>query len=153
WRVDGLGLHDIGPEAVDEITDAVAGCHRVIDRRPDRWYAGPCTAGADEGQGGTDPYALRSGGTVACRRGEAVYDVADRRKWLLEEAEDRLAHATEIARAVSWLGATPLTPDRVRQWAARERLTAKAHDSRGRALYRIGDAIDLLAADTVARGA
>lgn len=155
WRVDGLALHDIGPEAVDEITDAVAACHRVIDRRPDRWYAGPCTAEDESGGGecGTDLYALRSTGIVECRKCETAYDVAERRKWLLAEAEDRLAPAAEIARAVSWLGALPLTADRVRQWAARDRLVAKSHDARGRALYRIGDAIDLLAADTTERSA
>jgi hypothetical protein len=36
WRVDGLALLDIGPEAVDEITAAVAACHRLIDRPADR---------------------------------------------------------------------------------------------------------------------
>jgi hypothetical protein len=42
WRVDGLALLDIGPEAVDEITDAVAKCHRLIDKPADRQYLGPC---------------------------------------------------------------------------------------------------------------
>ena len=44
WRVDGLSLLDIGPDAVDEITDAVAHCHRLIDRPADRQYLGPCDA-------------------------------------------------------------------------------------------------------------
>lgn len=147
WRVDGLTLHDIGPDAVDELTDAVAACHRVIDRRPDRWYAGPClTEGC-----GSDLYARRREGSVKCRDCEAVYDVAERREWLLLEAEDRLAPAADLARAVSWLGAEPLTPDRVRKWAERGRITAKAHDGR-RPLYRVGDAIDLLASDTQKAG-
>lgn len=143
WRVDGLTLHDIGPEAVDEITDAVAACHRIIDRRPDRWYAGPCV-----GEDCTaDLYAMRRQGMVECRDCGASYDVAERRTWLLAEAEDRLAPASEIARAVSWLGAKPLTGSRVRQWAKRGLISVRGHNGT-RPLYRVGDAINLLAADT-----
>ena len=42
WRVDGLALHDIGPEVVVEVTSAVAHCHRLIDRPADRQYLGVC---------------------------------------------------------------------------------------------------------------
>jgi hypothetical protein len=147
WRVDGLTWHEIGPEAVDEITDAVAECHRMIDRRPDRWYAGPCTAETEDGHCGADLYARRATGEVKCRECGAVYDVESRRRWLLDEAEDRLADAATVARAVSWLGAEPLNPERVRKWAERGRIAIKGHDGK-RPLYRIGDAIDLLAGDT-----
>lgn len=148
WRVDGLTLHDIGPEAVDEITDAVAECNRLIDRRPDRWYAGPCNAEDEEGvECGADLYAKRTKGLVECRDCGASYDVAARRTWLLAAAEDRLADAATIARSVSWLGAEPLTASRVRKWAERGRIVAKGHDGSS-PLYRIGDAINLLASDT-----
>lgn len=147
WRVDGLALHDIGPEAVDEVTNAVAECERLIDRRPDRWYAGPCTELLEEVVCNADLYAKRATGDVECRTCGAVYDVAARRDWLLAEAEDRLADASTVARAVSWLGAEALTPARVWKWAERGRIVAKGHDGK-RPLYRIGDAIDLLAADT-----
>lgn len=136
-RVDGLGLVDIGPDAVEEITDAVDTCRKVIDRAPDRWYAGPCDCGADL-------YAKRREGTVECRDCGATHDVGLRRAWLLAEAEDQLANAATVARAVSWLGVEPLTPSRVRKWAERGRIIAKAHDGKA-PLYRIGDALDLLA--------
>lgn len=150
WRVDGLTLHDIGLEAVDEITNAVAECERLIDRRPDRWYAGPCTNQPVEGLDATcqaDLYAKRATGSVECRQCGAVYDVAQRRTWLLAEAEDRLADATTVARALSWLGAEALTPARIWKWAERGRIVVKGHDGK-RPLYRIGDAIDILANDT-----
>lgn len=147
WRIDGLTLHDIGPEAHDEITDAVAAARHIIDRRPDRWYAGPCTNAVAEVVCGADLYAKRTTGDVTCRQCAAVYDVAERRAWLLAEAEDRLADATAVARAVSWLGADALTPARIRKWAERGRIAVKGHQGK-RPLYRIGDAIDLLAADT-----
>lgn len=139
WVLPALGRHDAGPDAVDEITDAVAECRRVIDKAPERWYAGPCDCGADL-------YAKRRTGIVACRECEVQYDVEERRDWLLGEAEDRLANAATIARAVSWLGAEPLTSATVRKWAQRGRLLAKGHDGRG-PLYRIGDAIDLMASE------
>lgn len=144
WRVDGLTLHEIGPDAVEEITSAVAHCHRLIDARPDRWYAGPCNAEGDGRECGVDLYAKSASGDVRCETCGATYDVVARRSWLLEAAEDRLADAATIARSVSWLGALPLNATRVRKWAERGRIVAKAHDG-DRPLYRIGDAIDLLA--------
>lgn len=143
WRVDGLALNEIGSEAVDEITSAVAHCRRVIDRSPDKWYAGPCNAG-EAVECGTDLYALASTGGVTCTTCGSVYDVAARRTWLLKAAEDRLADAVTLARSVSWLGAEPLNAARVRKWASRGRIIAKGHDN-DKPLYRIGDAIDLLA--------
>jgi hypothetical protein len=144
WRVDGLTLNEIGSDAVDEITSAVAHCHRLIDSRPDRWYAGPCNAETDGRECGVDLYAKSIKGDVRCEACAAVYDVAARRSWLLAAAEDRLADAATIARSVSWLGTLPLNAARVRKWAERGRIVAKAHDGE-KPLYRIGDAIDLLA--------
>lgn len=147
WRVDGLGLLDIGPDAVDEITKAVRDGKRVVDRPADKWYVGPCEAC------GSGMYATPGTATIKCRAplGEDfcghLHDVASRRAALLVEAEDRLASAHNVARAVSWLGATPLTAARVRKWAERDRIFAKGHDGRS-PLYRIGDAIDLLASET-----
>lgn len=147
WRIDGLLLHELGSDAVDQLTSAVAHCRRVIDRPADRWFAGPC----DQCQ--APLYVTPGAATVKCRGVVAeeacdnLVDVAGRREALLAEAEDRLATAVDVARAVSWLGAKPLTAARVRQWAVRARIYAKGHDG-ARPLYRIGDAIDLLAADT-----
>lgn len=147
WRIDGLARNDIGPEIVSEIGDAVAACRRVIDRKADRWYAGPCVVEDEAGKVcGSDLYAARAKGNVDCRECGATYDVAARREWLLAEAEDRLANSHDLARAVSWLGAEPLKPERIRQWAKRGRIIAKGHDGKS-PLYRIGDAIDLLASD------
>lgn len=146
WRVDGLGLHPAGGDAVEEVTTAVRTCRRIIDSIPERWYAGPCNAEVDGVECGTDLYARAEHGNVSCSTCGADYDVPARRAWLLEAAEDRLADAATLARSVSWLGATPLNPAAVRQWASRGRIIAKAHTSEGRPLYRIGDAIDLLAA-------
>lgn len=141
WRVDGLAFIEAGPEAVREIVAVVEVGMRMIDTRPERWYAGPCN------ECGTDLYAKARMGDVECSSCGLVYDVRARREWLLAEAEDRLADASTVARAVSWLGSQPLTPSRVWKWAERGRIVARGHDGRS-PLYRIGDAIDLLAAET-----
>lgn len=148
-RVPGLAAHPAGGDAVQEIVAASRKCVRLIDSAPEKWYAGPCNnpadgAGHGTAQCGTDLYARSEHGKVTCTTCDTEYDVAERRAWLLEAAEDRLADATTLARSVSWLGALPLTPHRIHVWANRGRIVAKAHLD-GRPLYRIGDAIDLMA--------
>lgn len=143
WRVDGLAWHELGPEAVTEITGIVTRGTKTIDRPADSWFAGPCD-NCEE-----DLYAKAQTGDVKCRNCEQTYDIQARREWLLSEAEDRLANATDLARAVSWLGSAPLTAARVWKWSERGRIVAHGHDGRS-PLYRIGDAIDLLASDTKA---
>jgi hypothetical protein len=64
WRVDGLALLDIGPEAVDEITDAVAKCHRLIDRRAEKMYAGKCSSETDDGPCPEELYVIVMSGEV-----------------------------------------------------------------------------------------
>lgn len=152
WRVDGLAFHEAVGEVLAEIEDAVAQCSRIVDRRPDRWYAGQCTTDLDDGATCyADLYAKARTGVVVCQACKAAHDVEKRREILLAAAEDQLADAATISRAVSWLGAEPLTASRVRKWAERGRILAKGHDGT-RPLYRIGDAIDLLARDTTQAG-
>lgn len=159
WRVDGLLLHDIAPEAVGEITSAVAHCRRLVDRPVDRWFAGPCN------ECETDLYAKAGASFVNCRGCGSTYDVDERRTWLWNAAQDHLATASEIARAVvvwgdGYTGETRLV-DRIRKWAADEPKRPKRIETRGhvkvrgvdRALYRVGDVIALLEADTRAKRA
>lgn len=145
WRVDGLMLHDIAADAIDELTSAVAHCHRLVDRPADRWFAGPCN------ECDTDLYAKAGSRSVTCKGCGLVYDVAERREWLWNAAQDHLATASEIARAVVvWgnptAGEAKLV-DRIRKWAERALLVPHGHVTvRGkeRALYRVGDVMQRL---------
>jgi len=133
------------PEILDELDNLEAQLRRMVDRPADKWFAGPCD-GCER-----DLYAKVGAKSVECGDCARVYDIAVRRAALLAEAEDYLANATELARAVSWLGSEPLTAARVWKWAERGRITAKQHvEIRGKQIpqYRIGDALDLLAIDT-----
>jgi hypothetical protein len=139
-----LRHHRAGAEAVEEITSAVDQIRKAIDRPPGRWFAGPC----DECE--RDLYALDGAASVHCRDCDLIYDVGARREWLLEQANDQLATAAELARAVSWLGTEPLTAERVRKWAERKRIVAKGHaNHRGNQIptYLVRDAIELMAQD------
>jgi LSD1 subclass zinc finger protein len=137
-RHHALTRHPAADEAHGEITSAVRQAERAIDRRAERWYAGRC------GDCDTDLYARPGAAMVRCAACPAEYDVDDRRQELLAAAEDTLAGAALIAQALTSLG-QPVTPERLRQWAHRGRIVAHGADQRGRALYRVGDVIEVLA--------
>lgn len=122
WRVDGLLLHDIAPEAVDEITSAVAHCHRLIDRPADRQYLGDCEQPDCSGR-----MHVRAGGEVArCDTCDTPVPADQIRTRLLAQLDDRLCTAAEIARLSTYLG---LKADReqvrkrINQWAKRKVIT------------------------------
>lgn len=139
---------------------AFAFARYVVDAPAERWYAGPCWTCK------RDLYAKAGAVVVACRPCGLSYDVAERREYLLAEAEDQIVNATTIARASSWLADQALPADRVRKWAQRGRIVAKAidrcpthlHDAtppKCRAcqpLYRVGDALALLTAEATKKG-
>ena len=143
-HVTWLRHHRAGAEAVEEITNIVAQVWRAIDRPAGRWFAGPCD------QCERDLYAKTGADSVTCRDCDLVYDVGARRTWLLEQANDHLLTAAEMARAVSWLGTEPLTADRIRKWAERKRIIARGHAiHRGNEIptYLVSDVVNLMAQD------
>lgn len=137
-RVNRIRAHPDGGQAVDEITAAVAIAWRVIDRPPRRWYAGRCDTC------GEHLYAAPAAVRFTCPECGTGYDTATRQDWLRTSAEDQLAHAALASQALTTL-ARPVTPERIRQWAARGQLAAHSVDAHGRPLYRIGEIIGLLA--------
>lgn len=140
-RVDPIAGKPWAPEA-RKLIAAHQRAIRVIDRPPEHTYAGPCQVC------GADLYTLPDQPMVRCATCGTTEDVAGRRSYLLAAVDDHLATATEIARALTSL-AMPVTSERIRQWKHRERLQARATEPHtGHPLYRVGDVIDLLVADT-----
>lgn len=121
-RVDGLMLHDIGSEAVDEITSAVAHCHRVVDRPAERQYLGACD------QCETGRLYSRDGSRWArCDTCAVSADGDTIRTRLLAELDDRLCTASEIARLSTYLGLKAdrdTVRKRINQWHSRGLLDA-----------------------------
>jgi hypothetical protein len=136
WRVDGVAAKKWAPDAMQLVT-IVDHCEVVVDRPPDRTYAGPCDACSH------DLFVEKGELTVVCERCGKSYDLRARREWLLHVVVDRLATAPEIARALTSLE-LPITHELIRQWRSRGRLTSRTKDRRGVPLYRVGDVVDLL---------
>lgn len=136
WRIDGLALLDIGPEAHDEITSAVAHCRLLIDRRPEREYVGPCECGRDL-------YRRPGAPTVKCRHCEVETDPEAMLTWMRDQVADRLVTAMEGAGLLSKFG-LPTTPRIIYGWVERKRLTPHSGDGKTR-LYLFADLLDLAA--------
>ena len=136
------------PEILDELVDVEKQLKRMVDRPRDNWYAGPCSECAKV------LYAEVGAFEVKCGDCNLTFPVRDRRAFLLKDAEDRLVPAALLARAVSWLGENPLTSAKVRLWGHRKQITVREYVipigevgpvCNLRPLYRLGDALDLLA--------
>lgn len=145
WRVDGLALHDIGPDAVDQITSAVAHCHRLIDRPADRQYLGNCgeddCLGHMHGRPGAEWARCDTCGTPV--KADTI------RAKLLKDLDDRLCTAAEIARLSTYLG-LKADRDQVRKrinaWAKRGRLEEAASFS-DEPTFRFGAVYAMLVVD------
>lgn len=137
WRVDGIAAHPWAAETLHALRRINDRALLVIDRPPDRTFAGPCD------ECGRDLYASAGRPTVECRACGLTYDLTARREWLLHAVDDQLATATEIARALTSLD-MPVTSERIWQWRHRERIKQRGTDRRQRPLYRVGDVVTLL---------
>ncbi len=143
-RFQRLVQHAAAVEICEEIVDAVRRAESVVDRPGERTYAGPC------GECGADVYAKLGAALVVCPGCQWECGIAERKEWLLGQLHDRLATASEIAHIVTVLD-VPLTPELVRRWASPRgpdkaaKLLARGTDTRGRPLYKVADARELLA--------
>lgn len=159
-RLDRIRVADYATDLLDELLDVERRLARFVDRPPDRWYAGPCTAGLSGLSGtwlcGTDLYAHPDDPEVTCRDCNATYPVEQRRAWLLTHAEDEWHTATDIAHAVTTLGDYDRGERRlivrIGQWAGAQppRLQTRGHrdvNGRPRPIYRLGDVLDLVYED------
>ncbi|MEE6273505.1 hypothetical protein V2J56_09120 [Georgenia sp. MJ206] len=149
---DWLSRHPDGPQAFDEILDALSIARRTVDRPAERKYAGPCGALIDDGAGGGvtcdgELYARAGAAEVECPRCGTAYDVEGRRAWMLERLEDALLPAAEMSRALYGLG-VGVTSAMVRGWRHRGLLSSNGDSRRGQPLYRVGDVISLALAPT-----
>lgn len=145
-------------QLVDEVTYAVREARKVIDRPPPLFYAGPCECGRDLYCRADDrgrPVAT----IIRCQACRAQYDTTQRRAWLLDLVEDRIATVTEIARALPAVYGHPIRLNTLRVWITRGRLIPrgwlhngrvypKPQAERDRPLCRIGDVLDLVGQQT-----
>lgn len=144
-RLQRLAGHAAAEEAVDEICAAVRAAWRVVDRRPDRQFAGYCP-------GCSVALYVRPGAIQArCRDCDAdPVDVREQWDGLAAQIDDQLFQAATMAAILGQLG-RPVPAGTIRRWAwagteeepVTPRLFARGHDRSGRPLYRVSDVLAL----------
>src|SRR3546814_287087 len=110
--VHGLTLHELGSDAVDEITDAVAECRRIVFwKRAARVYLGTCGQVVTDEDG--EVITLSCGGEVYADEGDPVgkcdlcgqgVTVVIRKAEIDKRLLDRLCTHAEIATYAVYLG-------------------------------------------------
>lgn len=145
WRIDGLALNDMGEEIAKSIRDAVRACRHVIDKPPDRAYAGPCP------ECKRDLYHRRDASSAKCHGCGSTWDVAEVNEWMRERItahlRDRLVTAREGSMLLGRFG-LPVEQETIKKWHARNRVTDAGHNSAGHRLYRWDELLDLAARHT-----
>lgn len=140
-----LRHHEAGGDCVLEVREAVRAARRIIDRPEGRVYAGLCSSCS------APLYARPGAAEVACRacasdESELVYDVGERRTWMLGELEDLTGNASYVAMVATSLG-VKVSPSTVRMWVLRGKLSPYEHaeplkeGGEPRPLYRVGDVV------------
>jgi hypothetical protein len=152
-NADTLRTSPDGGTALTEVLSLERRLANLIDRPPDRWYAGKCgsTLPPHYAECDRELWAEDKATYVRCRDCGSTYDLADRRQALLTEAADYQATLGMIARIATTLSDLSLTREKVAAklgtWAHRGRLTAhgtRVVDGQARPLYRIGDCLEML---------
>lgn len=153
WPTE-LATHPDAGDLHDEILYATGNARRTIDRRPDLKFVGPCdsygaTVLPDNGHNGCgeDLYAHLNAKTIQCQTPQcyAVYDVEQRRAWLLEAAVDQLRTARQLADELPWIAGVTITAKRIGMWATRGKLAVYGphpQDPREAQRFRVGEVID-----------
>jgi len=136
WLLEHEGAvrhHPAADDLCEEITNAVWGAVRAIDRPPDRVFAGWCC--------GAVLYARPGATSATCRWCETGHDVRGQRDLLLRQLEDRHETAADAARILGALG-VKVNPRALSVWAGRGRL---ARTEGRRPTYRLGDVVAVVA--------
>lgn len=138
-------------EVFADLENAATDLIRMVAGPLPRWFAGQCwepIEGVDEhGQPkrcANELYAAPGATTVHCRDCGMTHELAYRKEWLLREANNTLAHAELIARALTALGVDDVTPARVRGMARHGRLVAHGTDRAGRPIYKVGEVLAVI---------
>lgn len=135
-QVGWLRYRQQAAEAFADLHQAVHDIEAVVDRLPDRWYAGPC----DNCQ--EDLYPASGARTIRCTCG-AEYDPDKRKAKLLRDLDDIWDTADQCAHAMVSLG-LPAKASTIRTWADRGRLAPHPDSPQGRPWYRIGSVRELV---------
>lgn len=157
WLIENITevrLGDHSPTLHARIKEAMSEARAVIDRPPDRWYAGTC--GFDgEGRDSTlgpcvaELYvdiddAGRVESFIRCPTCDEQWDVQERRNILAATVSEQVVKAATLSAALTMVG-REVPAATVRSWIRRGKLISVDVDVDGRPLYRTGDALAIVA--------
>lgn len=150
WRVDGLTLHELGPDAWEEITNSTADARRVVFRKPKpKVYLGACTVTLNHVECGHAVYANQGDLNGRCVSPDCrtEYPVKESHARLLKALDDRLLTAADVATTATYMD-LPVARDRIRKqintWHKRGRLTTHGTDENNDPLFNFGTVRGLL---------
>lgn len=143
-EIPAIRRHPAVEELVDEITDAIRLARRTVDRPAEQAFVGPCLAKFEDVTCTEDLYARPWSSHVTCKVCGITHEVADRRQWLLDQAEDRIVTVREAAQWVGMVGQIHVTEDRIRGYIRRGTLGTRSLPDDPIAI-RLGDLLDLVA--------
>jgi len=138
-----LGVHE---ELLRRLTEDVA----------PGWYAGSCRSEVDGRSCGADTYVVPGLTWVTCRGCGLTTYARDHLATILEEARGWVARPKDLAEVLVALhddeSSVPRLYDRIRKWSVRGRIEAVRRldddgDAVGPKRYRLGEVLDLLAAE------
>lgn len=127
WRIDGLALNDMGPQVIADVVSAIRAAKRVIDKPPERSYAGPCP------ECKRDLYHRPDAVQVSCSGCGQRWNVGEVKAWMQRRLDLHLAdRLVTTAEAKTLLGRYGLGMDTktIEKWIERGRLTAHGEKPR-----------------------
>jgi len=133
--------------AYAEIADCARRIRGIVNGPTEQRYFGPCGEVVDGQACDGDTYGWPGAELAACKTCGHQVDQLERRAWLDDQVRDRAFRASEIEDAYG------VSANLIRQWAtpARGLLQVHGHDFWGRALYVLGDVLDVAAAQVAKR--
>lgn len=151
-RIHRIRGHVAVEQIYDELIYSVRLVRKAIDRPADREYLGTCDLCCSDlfAPAGT----AEAGGEIHCAKCAEVagpfgfvpiYDVADRRAWMLAKFREGLATAQEILTACPSMYGVQINSGTFYAWVSRGDLETAGHKPDGTALYSVDVALDLAA--------
>lgn len=136
---------EAGAQDMSRVLDAITRAYRLIDRHPDRRYAGQCNAlietDGEPATCGHPLYGIEQQPEVTCRRCGTTHDVEARRRAMLEAIGDQPLTAGKASQVLGIYG-MDVPPSTIRRWAGNGQLEATSHAG-GSALYPLRDILQL----------
>jgi hypothetical protein len=152
--INVIRKHPKAGEIASGIGKVVKQAYQAIDRARDRQYLGKCSCKLNglecHEELWVKPGALK--GVIRCRSCQYEHDIADRREYMMNVAEDLICTPLEASRYIGAIGHMEVGHQRIRNYLDRGRITERPSPDEYKRL-RLGDLMDLLRKDAERKSA